>query len=427
MSSARFPVLLAFAFGLFLGAFVLPSSVSASGPSTASKCDASTAKGTNYNGYEVTSGFGVRVPPKGGASTNHAGYDLGVSRNFNSFMGGTVEVRQQTQNGKLTGYGNYAIVTNGNLRQVYAHAGSLSLKDGQTISAGTLLGNWSGCSGTCTGDHVHFEYQVKDPTSGQFTAIDPALAEQLIKEGLDPQSPEFAQAAITRGCGMASKIPNGNTKESPMCDSTIRANVAEQVQMAATQKADFLATMATMPRPVSEVANTPCVSNELQRIANQFAYAPTMYSANILGQLSGLAGPVSGLMNNMFGSLFQSVTKAANLNPLAQQFNNFASNTLGSLLSSLGLGGPFSSALCGMMVDMVLKYIQCAAPIKLPDLGSLTGSLNGLLGNDCAGQALTSAIYAASNSSALKSLTQPIVIPAGGLFSSKPLTLGPTP
>ncbi len=220
---------------------------------------------------------------------------------------------------------------------------------------------------------------------------------------------------------------NAANNAGPMCDPNIRARVAEQVQMAVTQKADFMTTMATMPRPVSEVANTPCVSNELQRIANQFAYAPTMYSANILGQLSGLAGPVSGLMNNMFGSLFQSVTKAANLNPLAQQFNNFASNTLGSLLSSLGLGGPFSSALCGMMVDMVLKYVQCAAPIKLPDLGNLTGSLNNLLGNDCIGSALKSTLYSSAAQSAMKNLAQPITVPATGVFSSAPLTLGTAP
>jgi len=224
-------------------------------------------------------------------------------------------------------------------------------------------------------------------------------------------------------CGNQSRTDSA----SPMCDPTIRARVAEQVQAGVQMMADFKVTNSTMPRPISEVANTPCMSNELQRISNQFAYAPSMYAANILGQLNGLAGPVSGLMNNMLGSLFQSFTNAANMNPLANQFTQFAQTQISSVFTSLGLGGAFSSALCGMMVDMVLKYVQCVAPIKLPSLGQLKGSLNDLLPKGCAGAALTSALYAASNSSAVKSLAQPIILPQGGIFTPKPPSLGVAP
>jgi len=211
------------------------------------------------------------------------------------------------------------------------------------------------------------------------------------------------------------------------CDSSMREGVKAQLERSGAVMTDFKTTNSTMPRPISEVANTPCMSNELQRISNQFAYAPSMYAANILGQLNGLAGPVSGLMNNMLGSLFTSFTNAANMNPLAQQFTNFAQTQISGIFTSLGLGGAFSSALCGMMVDMVLKYVQCANPIKLPDLGKLKGSLNDLLPKGCAGAALTSALYAAGNSSALKSLTQPITVPQGGLYTPGGPTLGTAP
>jgi|GEM_PF-1758760 len=230
----------------------------------------------------------------------------------------------------------------------------------------------------------------------------------------------FAGSACTAGSG----TPTAETNSSPMCDPTIRARVAEQVQAGVQMMADFKVTNSTMPRPLSEVANTPCMSNELQRISNQFAYAPSMYAANILGQLNGLAGPVSGLMNKMLDSLFTSFTNAANMNPLANQFTSFAQTQISSIFTSLGLGGAFSSALCGMMVDMVLKYVQCVAPIKLPSLGQLTGSLNDLLPKGCAGAALTSALYAVSNNSAVQSLAQPITIPSGGLFSTTAPTLG---
>jgi len=414
-------------FGAFLAGFIFVGDVYAA-------CVAANAVGGTFQGRTITDGFGTRGDYGVGNSTFHRGYDLRVSDNptVGAFFGGTVTVRQQTSNGQLAGYGNYAIVTNGNMRAVYAHAGNLSVTTGQTVAPGDTLGNWSSCTGACTGPHLHFEYQVQD-SSGNWVKVDPGIAQGLLNNGMDPQSPEFAAQAIqqtTDGCNVDPSVlragPGGSagTGSSVMCDPNIRARVTEQVQVGTQMMADFKATVSTMPRPISEVANTPCMSNELQRISNQFAYAPSMYAANILGQLNGLAGPVSGLMNNMLGSLFKSFTNAANMNPLANQFTQFAQTQISSVFTSLGLGGAFSSALCGMMVDMVLKYVQCVAPIKLPSLGQLKGSLNDLLPKGCAGAALTSALYAAGNSSALQSLAQPITIPPGGLFSTAAPTLG---
>jgi len=416
-------------FGAFLAGFLFVGDVYAA-------CVAANAVGGTFQGRQITDGFGTRGDYGVGNSTFHKGYDLSVSGNptVGAFFGGTVEVRQQTSGGQLAGYGNYAIVTNGNMRAVYAHAGNLSVTNGQTISSGDTLGNWSSCTGSCTGPHLHFEYQVQD-SSGNWVKVDPGIAQGLLNSGVDPQSADFAAQAIQQtadGCNVDPSVLNSGsngagTGTSVMCDPNIRARVTEQVQVGTQMMADFKATVSTMPRPLSEVANTPCMSNELQRISNQFAYAPSMYAANILGQLNGLAGPVSGLMNKMLDSLFTSFTNAANMNPLANQFTSFAQTQISSIFTSLGLGGAFSSALCGMMVDMVLKYVQCVAPIKLPSLGQLTGSLNDLLPKGCAGAALTSALYAAGNSSALQSLAQPITVPSGGLFSTSAPTLGVAP
>jgi hypothetical protein len=155
----------------------------------------------------------------------HTGWDL-APRQGAAMHDGVV------QTGYMNGYGNYATVTNGNFRTFYAHAGSLDTSlNGQRVSEGTSLGNWNLCTGTCvsraagtcrgtntslcsSGQHVHFETQVND--NGTWRSVDPAVAQQLMRYGVDPNSPEFAQRAIqmTRerhgaGAPVARANPNG--------------------------------------------------------------------------------------------------------------------------------------------------------------------------------------------------------------------------
>ena len=54
-------------------------------------------------------------------------------------------------------YGYYVIVVSpGGIETLYAHFSSFAVSAGQTVNQGDLLGN-AGCTGYCTGNHLHFE------------------------------------------------------------------------------------------------------------------------------------------------------------------------------------------------------------------------------------------------------------------------------
>lgn len=62
------------------------------------------------------------------------------------------------------GYGNYIFIDHGNgYKTTYAHLGSLRVSQGQKVGRGQLIGT-VGCTGYCTGPHVHYEVR----RSGQY-------------------------------------------------------------------------------------------------------------------------------------------------------------------------------------------------------------------------------------------------------------------
>ncbi len=228
----------------------------------------------------------------------------------------------------------------------------------------------------------------------------------------------FAQYGGTDGStdctGAASG--GGESRFVQLCDPEIEAAVSAQVNASVARLNEIVNTQYTPPAPLSQIANNPCSSKELNRITRQFSYAPSRYINQAKNNVLSAAGPVGGILQNLFKSEIASINQAAANLPKMLNFQSMASEALGSLMSSLGIGGDaFSSEMCGLMVDMVLKYVQCENPIKLPNLGNFTGSLNDLLPNGCAGAALRSGLYQLGNSQALKSLNQPVG--AGGAAS----------
>ncbi|MGH2750246.1 MAG: MCE family protein [Actinomycetota bacterium] len=64
--------------------------------------------------------------------------------------------------GYYSGYGNAVILDHGNgFATLYAHLSALDAGAGQVIDQGEILGA-VGCTGNCTGDHLHFELRVGD-------------------------------------------------------------------------------------------------------------------------------------------------------------------------------------------------------------------------------------------------------------------------
>jgi murein DD-endopeptidase MepM/ murein hydrolase activator NlpD len=60
------------------------------------------------------------------------------------------------------GYGETVIVNHGgSMKTLYGHLSEIKVKAGDRLAAGDVVG-LAGCTGDCTGDHLHFEVRIKD-------------------------------------------------------------------------------------------------------------------------------------------------------------------------------------------------------------------------------------------------------------------------
>lgn len=105
----------------------------------------------------ITSPFGTRVHPVFKTKLNHSGLDIGAPANTPVKAAAAAEVLFV---GWLKGYGRVVILDHGNnLSTVYAHLNSATVREGQVIRRGTIIGK-VGKTGTATGYHLHFEVRV---------------------------------------------------------------------------------------------------------------------------------------------------------------------------------------------------------------------------------------------------------------------------
>jgi murein DD-endopeptidase MepM/ murein hydrolase activator NlpD len=115
-------------------------------------------------GAPITSGFGPRVHPIYGDVRMHTGIDFGASAGtpIQAAADGVV-----VSAGPLGGYGNATVIDHGNgLATLYGHQSSIAVSPGQRVSRGQVIG-YVGCTGLCTGPHLHFEVRVRG------TPVDP--------------------------------------------------------------------------------------------------------------------------------------------------------------------------------------------------------------------------------------------------------------
>jgi murein DD-endopeptidase MepM/ murein hydrolase activator NlpD len=106
----------------------------------------------------VTSPFGWRW------GRMHEGVDIAVSAGtpIRAAKAGVVALAAPTG-----GYGNYTCVNHGGgLSSCYAHQSSYAVGVGDSVGQGEVIGN-VGCTGSCFGDHLHFEVRVNG------SAVDP--------------------------------------------------------------------------------------------------------------------------------------------------------------------------------------------------------------------------------------------------------------
>lgn len=112
----------------------------------------------------VTSPFGWRVHPIFGTRKLHTGIDLGVGYGTPIAAAGDGVVILA---GPYGGYGNAVVIDHGGgLSTLYAHQSSIAVGTGQRVARGEVIG-YVGCTGYCTGAHLHFE------TRENGTPVDP--------------------------------------------------------------------------------------------------------------------------------------------------------------------------------------------------------------------------------------------------------------
>ncbi len=108
-------------------------------------------------GGEVTSPFGFRVHPIYGDARLHTGIDIGADTGDPIYAAGNGVVASA---GSMGGYGNATIIEHGGgIATLYGHQSSILVSDGESVVQGQVIGR-VGCTGACTGPHLHFEVRV---------------------------------------------------------------------------------------------------------------------------------------------------------------------------------------------------------------------------------------------------------------------------
>ncbi|MCU1514820.1 MAG: peptidoglycan DD-metalloendopeptidase family protein, partial [Microbacteriaceae bacterium] len=107
----------------------------------------------------ITSGFGARVSPCSGCSSNHMGTDIGASCNNSIFAGSSGTVVFAGYNG---GYGNFVLIDHGDGVQTgYGHIvnGGTLVHVGEQVGVGQNIAK-VGRTGAATGCHLHYELRI---------------------------------------------------------------------------------------------------------------------------------------------------------------------------------------------------------------------------------------------------------------------------
>ena len=112
----------------------------------------------------ISSYYGWRTHPIFGDRRMHTGIDISApsGQSVQSAEAGSI-----VYVGTKGGYGTVVIIDHGSaLATLYAHLSATSVSSGQTVTRGQRVGS-VGCSGYCTGPHLHFETRIngepKDP------------------------------------------------------------------------------------------------------------------------------------------------------------------------------------------------------------------------------------------------------------------------
>ncbi len=107
---------------------------------------------------QMASGYGKRIDPIYGTPKFHEGMDFAANIGVPVYATGNGTVTLAKWN---SGYGNCVEISHGyNYMTRYAHLSEISVKDGQQVKRGDMIGR-VGNSGKATGPHLHYEVRLK--------------------------------------------------------------------------------------------------------------------------------------------------------------------------------------------------------------------------------------------------------------------------
>lgn len=119
------------------------------------------ARGTSAEGYIWPVNGGVTSPygPRWGRM--HTGIDIDgyTGQPIVASKDGVVVLAEY-----YSGYGNAVVIDHGGgYATLYGHMSRFAVRNGESVEQGEIIG-YVGCTGSCTGDHLHFEVRVNgDP------------------------------------------------------------------------------------------------------------------------------------------------------------------------------------------------------------------------------------------------------------------------
>ncbi len=138
----------------------------------------------------VSSGYGMRFHPVHGDRRAHLGVDFAAPTGtpVRSIGDGVVSF-----SGRQGGYGNVVFIQHrrGHVT-VYAHLSRIDVRRGQRVGQGDRVGA-VGCTGTCTGPHLHFEFRDNGRHLDPLVALRNSESVPLDR-ALKPQFEAVAQA-----------------------------------------------------------------------------------------------------------------------------------------------------------------------------------------------------------------------------------------
>jgi len=198
----------------------------------------------------VTSGFGPRW------GRNHDGLDIAAATGtpIRAAECGIVSFA-----GVQSGYGNMVCVEHSSrFETCYAHMTRYSVSQGQRVEQGQVIG-YVGCTGSCTGPHLHFETRVdgaaRDPRPYLGGGSVPGAP--TVKAALGPKAKAATAAAIAEDVGRARFAKTTTAVEAEYGTSWSHVGSQQPVASTGAPPPASPAPAATAPEPAPSTPASP--------------------------------------------------------------------------------------------------------------------------------------------------------------------------